>query len=305
MIDRLNPLDIARPSYSFQLAQFFLAGLLAATAVATVLHFKGKAENETLSLDHTIISGVLLAGALTTVLMVLAQFAMKDAYWYWYGGAHTRMNYYSNIALLFGLLITGFVVTYYTIRRVEDSGKKKKMASILIVAILCTATTGSFVSWASVPEMKYTHDYDLSLENISEEASYELYVPSIYDRDADKMDVVFSEDDIEGEASLSHIDTEKGVLLKINGTGPLHLDFYHEGTSNLYELLRSDWRYNRSRSLNGEFLIFYNSSSDHDPVLDIHYRDSSFIHDTDLWIEDSLKEEDWQYVNGVEATGVK
>ncbi len=302
MINRLNPLDIAIPSRSFQLAQILLVGLLAATAAAIVFHYKVEAEGDTLSLDHTIISGVLLTGALTTVLMVLAQFAMKDAYWYWYGGDHARMNYYSNIALLFGLLITGFVVTYYTIRRVEDRGKKKKMASILMVAILCTAATGSFVSWASVPEMKYTHDYDLSLENISEEASYELYVPSIYDRDADKMDVVFSKDDIEGEASLSHIDTEKGVLLKINGTGPLHLDFYHEGTSNRYELLRSDWRYNRSRSLNGEFLIFYNSSSDHDPVLDIHYRDSSFVHRTDLWIEDSLKEEGWQYVNGMEAT---
>ncbi|MFO7791908.1 MAG: hypothetical protein R6W73_02860 [Candidatus Saliniplasma sp.] len=302
MINRLTSLDIASPSYSFQLAQILLVGFLAATAVAIVFHYKVKAEGDTLSLDHTIISGILLTGALTTVLMVLAQFAMKDAYWYWYGEDHARMNYYTNITLLLGLLITGFVFTYYIVQRVEDRVKKKKMASILVVAILCAAATGSFVSWASIQERKYTHEYELTLENIPEEASYELYVPSIYDRDVDKMDVVFSEDDMEGEASLSHIETEEGVLLKINGTGPLQLDFYHEGTSNRYELLSSDWRYNRSRSHNGEFLIFYNSSSDCEPVLDIYYRDSTFYQSTELWIEDTLKEECWQYVNGAEAS---
>lgn len=299
MIDRLNPLDIATPSYSFQLAQILLAGLLAATAVATVFHFKREAEGDTLSLDHTIISGVLLTGAFTTVFMVRAQFAIKGTYWYWYGEGHARTNYHSNITLLFVLLIICFVVTYYIIRYVKDKGKKKKMASILVVSILCTAAAGSFVSWANIQGEEYTHDYDLSLENISEEASYELYVPTIYDKDGDKMDVVFSEDDIEGDASLSHINTEEGILLKINGTGPLHLDFYHKGTSARYGLLMSAERGNRSRSYNCELLIFYSSSSDCEPVLDIHYRHSTFDSGTDLRIEDNLEKVDWHYVNGV------
>jgi len=302
MIGRLLPLDIASTSYSFQIAQIVFTGLLVATAVVLILRYKVEAEDETLSLNHTIISGVLLTGAFTTMVMVLAQFAMKDAYWYRLGSPEQfRTNYHFNIALLFGLLITGFVVTYYLIRYVEDKRKKKKMASILMVAILCTAATGSFVSWTNIQEREHTYDYDLTLENISEEASYELYVPTIYDKDEDKMNVVFSEDDIEGKASLSHIETDEGVLLRINGTGPLNLDFYHEETSNRYRLLNSDSRSNRSRSYRNELLIFYNSSSDCEPVLDILYTHSTFDYGTDLRIEDDLEKMGWHYVNGVVA----
>ena len=35
---------------------------------------------------------------------------------------------------------------------------------------------------------------------------------------------------IDGEASLSHIDTEKGVLIDINGPRSLSLDFHHRGS---------------------------------------------------------------------------
>lgn len=58
-------------------------------------------------------------------------------------------------------------------------------------------------------------------------------------------------------------------------------------------MLKTGWGHNRSRKFNGEFLTFYNSSSDFDPVLDISYEESSATHLTDLWIEGDLKEQGW------------
>lgn len=303
MIDRLNPLDIAQLSYSFQLAQIFLALSFVIAAVVILLRNKIKAEEVTRSLDLSIMSCVLLTGAFTIGLMVWAQIVVKETYWYRIQfPKHFRINYYSNIALLFGLLIVVGALTYYLLRHVEDRGKKKKITSFLVAAILCTAVFGSFVSRSSIREEEYMNDYELSLENISEGTSYELYVPSIYDSDADKIDAVFSEDDMNGEASLSHIETSESVLLKINGTGPLELNFHYRGSASRYEILTTEWRYNRSSSYDGEFLIFYNSSADCDPILDIHYEESSATHQKDLWIKDTIEEEGWQYVDGREST---
>ncbi len=292
----LSSLAIEAPSLAFQYYQIIFAVILAIILVSIGLLVKR--DEDHLTLTVSLVSAFSLIAS--TIMISIAQSNIKSIHWYEVQfPEHYKINYYALVALLFILLIGGFILTFYILYKVRDDSKKKKMTSILMTAILFVAIIASVSSSASVPEKETTYQYELSLGNLSEETSYVLYVPTIYNTRKKKMDAVFKDEDMQGEATIDHIDSSRGILLKINGTGPLELSFHYRGSEEDYELILNDEIIEDEPAYEQEnFLLYYNSTSDQKPIIDLRYECSVPIRNTEFQMNGNLNEKGWQSVQG-------
>jgi len=167
-----------------------------------------------------------------------------------------------------------------------------------VIGILLISFTGSYASRSNIPELERTFKYELSLENISEDTSYELFVPTIFERDEVEIDLVLHEQHLTGDASITHKNTTQVMLLKIDGTGPISIDFSYDSNTNRYELSKPEGRYNRSSKFNEEYPIYFNCTFDCEPELYLYFKDYYVYYEVDFYVEDTLKKEGWQYVDG-------
>ncbi len=286
-------LAIKAPSLAFQYHQILFSVILGVVLVAAGIWFR-KREGE--SLPFFVSLGSALSLITATIILSKAQAAIKQIYWYEIQfPTHYKINYYVLISLAIGLIIVGTLLTYYILYRVEDGSKRKKLSASMVIMILSIAITASIGSSMSVPEKETTFEYELSLENISEETSYVLYVPTIYNTRKDKTHVVLDAEEV--KATLSHVNSTRGITLKINGTGPIDIDFYYQGSEKDYDLTMSEMIENSSNLERERFLLYYNSSSAQRPDLDLRYERSVPIRNLEFQMSGSLNATGWQYVN--------
>ncbi|MEF8874020.1 MAG: hypothetical protein V5A88_05040, partial [Candidatus Thermoplasmatota archaeon] len=233
-----SSLAIEAPSFTFQYYQIIFAVILGILLIVLGIFFVSREEKIRAKTISLVSAFSLIASA---IVLSIAQARLKSMYWYEVQFPdHYKSNYYALVTLLFILLIGGFILTCYILYKDQDDSKKKKITSILMTAILFVAIIASVSSSASVPEKETTYQYELSLGNISKETSYVLYVPTIYNAKEDKMGTVFKDEDVQGDATFKHIHSSRGTVLKINGTGPLELDFHYQGSEKDYELMLND-----------------------------------------------------------------
>lgn len=293
-----SSLAIEAPSSAFQYYQIIFGVVLAIILVG--IGFLVDREEDHLTLPVSLVSAFSLV--VSTIIISRAQSNIKSIHWYGVQFPdHYKINYYTLVTLLVISLIGGFILTCYILYKVQDDSKKKKMASILLTVILSVAIIASVSSSASVPNKETTYRYELSLEDISEETSYVLYVPTIYNTGEEKMNAVFKDEDVQGDATLDHIKSSKGIVLKINGTGSLELDFHYQGSKKNYELLINDEIKNESeKPLHGQekFLLYHNSTSHQQPKIDLRYEKSVPIRNTEFQLNGTLDKNGWQYVQG-------
>ncbi|MBS3816299.1 MAG: hypothetical protein KGY76_01905 [Candidatus Thermoplasmatota archaeon] len=289
---------ILAPSPMFQYYQFIFGSVLGLILIGIGLY--QRRDEDDLNPLVSLVSAFSLVAA--TIILSNAQYHIKYIHWYeiQFPG-HYKTNYYSLVTLLFISLIGGFILTCYILYNDLSDSKKKKMTSVLAVIILSIAIIASISSSAIVPEKQTTYRYDLSLENISEETSYVLYVPTIYNTREQKMDAVFKDKDVQGEANINHINSDNGIVLKINGTGPLGVDFHYQGSEEDYDLLMNDDLKNKSEESSYEsekFLLYYNSTSDQQAKIDLQYERSIPTRHKEFQVNGELNETGWQSVRG-------